>query len=172
MASRLAYPVPRVRTTAQQLLQDLPKPPRAAGRRTSTSRRPRQSPSRTTPRARDDVPLRRSPGPARVSRSAAARTHLVIWCVPLVDRSGTSGAGRRRGRKRDGDPRKAEAQSQDQRPHLRSRSRAQKSSANRSGRRRGAGPRGNYPRCRSSQGQLDVHATPTPGAAPLANMFV
>jgi hypothetical protein len=35
-----------------------------------------------------------------------------------------------------------------------------------------AGPRGNYPRCRSSQGQLDVHATPTPGAAPLANMFV
>jgi hypothetical protein len=155
MASRLAYPVPRVRTTAQQLLQDLPKPPRAAGRRTSTSRRPRQSPSRTTPRARDDVPLRRSPGPARVSRSAAARTHLVIWCVPLVDRSGTSGAGRRRGRKRDGDPRKAEAQSQDQRPQLRSRPKEfrepqwpQAGGPPTSGGR--AGPRGNYPRCRSS----------------------
>jgi hypothetical protein len=56
---------------------------------------------------------------------------------------------------------------------LRSRPKSQRARAGgRTDHRPRAGPRGNYPRCRSSQGQLDVHATPTPGAAPLANMFV
>lgn len=122
MASRLAYPVPRVRTTAQQLLQDLPKPPRAAGRRTSTSRRPRQSPSRTTPRARDDVPLRRSPGPG----SGGAPRHARIWSsgVPSAAGGGASATATPARQRRN---RKTSAPSC---------ARVQKSSANRSGRRR------------------------------------
>lgn len=119
----------RVRTTAQPFINQASPRGRPAGLQSRSPANKPKSQATTKPKSR-----------SRVSRSAAARTHLVIWC-PF---------GRRRGRKRDGDPRKAEAQSQDQRPHLRSRSRAQKSSANRSGRRRGAGPRGNYPRCRSS----------------------
>jgi hypothetical protein len=88
MASRLAHPMLRVRTTAQPFIKDfdLPKPPRAAGRRTSPSRRPRQSPR---------------PGPG----SAGAPRHARIWSsgVPSAAGGGASAtatpARQRRNRK-------------------------------------------------------------------------